>query len=230
MNRQKRDEFSTRIKDYGYDFLTKQVDTLPLDKIGLGKCEIVEDNTETINSNGIFEVTRIIKFEDYGYVKFVGWVSSYSEDGIECTDFDSYSFVQPVQKVVTVYEPIPTSIQMTFSDIKQMLESDLFNNNDLSPHVWMTEDASWTIQNNLSRPGKMSEIKQHLDQLGPFKVVEQVGGEGQGNTYFAVYHFEEHDIYVKFGGWYSSYSGTEYEDMVEVFPTEVTRTEYLPKP
>ena len=64
-------------------------------------------------------------------------------------------------------------------------------------------------------------------ELGEIKVVDEYGGEGQGDEYWVVYHFVEHDIYIRVDGWYSSYEGSEFEDYgYEVRPTEKTITVY----
>ena len=51
-----------------------------------------------------------------------------------------------------------------------------------------------------------------LDHLGLGKVVEvdQYGGEGQGDTWYSVKHFVDHDVYIKITGHYQSYNGTDF--------------------
>lgn len=51
-----------------------------------------------------------------------------------------------------------------------------------------------------------------LDQLGLGEVVEvdQYGGEGQGDDWWSVKHFVDHDVYIKIEGSYASYNGTEF--------------------
>lgn len=64
--------------------------------------------------------------------------------------------------------------------------------------------------------------------LGKVNEVEQVGGEGEGNTWYTVKHFVDHDVYIRTDGWYSSYEGTEFEDGFGevVSPKEKTITVY----
>ena len=61
--------------------------------------------------------------------------------------------------------------------------------------------------------------------------VDQQGGEGEGEYWYVVRYFSEHDIYIKLEGFYTSYDGVDFngDDYVEVFPTIVTKTEYLTK-
>ena len=60
--------------------------------------------------------------------------------------------------------------------------------------------------------------------------VHQYGGEGQGDHWESVKHFPEHDIYIKVVGYYSSYSGTDFNDWKsacsEVKPKEKQITVY----
>lgn len=58
------------------------------------------------------------------------------------------------------------------------------------------------------------------------EVVRQYGGEGEGDTYYTVYHFPHLDLYVQFHGWYASHIGSEFEEMFEVKPEQVTVTQY----
>ncbi len=45
-----------------------------------------------------------------------------------------------------------------------------------------------------------------------WKEVEQYGGEGQGDTWYSVKYFKDHDVYIKVTGYYQSYNGTEFYD------------------
>lgn len=56
--------------------------------------------------------------------------------------------------------------------------------------------------------------------------VDEYGGEGQGDNYYAVWSFPHLNLYVQFDGWYASHMGSEYQTMFEVSPMEVTKIEY----
>ena len=68
------------------------------------------------------------------------------------------------------------------------------------------------------------------DELGPVTEVEQVGGEDEGTTWYAVWYFENHDVYIRVDGYYSSYEGTDFYDgwdcCSNVRPKEKTITVY----
>lgn len=48
--------------------------------------------------------------------------------------------------------------------------------------------------------------------LGEVEEVDQYGGEGQGDTWYSVKHFKDHDVYIRIDGYYSSYNGTDFEE------------------
>ena len=62
--------------------------------------------------------------------------------------------------------------------------------------------------------------------LGEIKEIEQLGGEGQGDTWYTVKHFVDHGVYIKTNGFYSSYNGTDFDYGFgeEVKPVEKTIT------
>lgn len=66
--------------------------------------------------------------------------------------------------------------------------------------------------------------------LGHIELVDEYGGEDQGSTWYVVYHFVDHDVYIKVDGYYSSYEGTDFYNgwgcCSEVKPKEKTITVY----
>jgi hypothetical protein len=66
-----------------------------------------------------------------------------------------------------------------------------------------------------------------------FKMVEQHGGEGEGDKYWIVFECSEIDSddppqLFKVNGWYASYDGSYLDgDVYEVKPKEVTRIKYV---
>lgn len=104
--------------------------------------------------------------------------------------------------------------KLTFNEIKEILESDLFEENDLQPRDWMCEN----VYENADEIDDNPELFNEYSKLGKCKMVEQFGGEGDGDNYYAVYHFIDHDVYIRFQGWYASHHGSEYEEMFEVTP------------
>lgn len=69
--------------------------------------------------------------------------------------------------------------------------------------------------------GDLSEI----DGLGKIELIDEFGGEGQGDDYWVV--FKVGDQLFRKDGWYASYDGGELDgELYEVEPVEVQRTEY----
>lgn len=55
-------------------------------------------------------------------------------------------------------------------------------------------------------------------EVGNYELIEQKGGEGQGEEYYIVIYLTDHNFYVKADGYYSSYSGVDWESVYEVIP------------
>ena len=64
--------------------------------------------------------------------------------------------------------------------------------------------------------------------LGEWEEIKQRGGEGEGNTWYSIKYFKDHDVYIRTDGWYSSYHGTDFNDGYgeEVKPVQKTVTVY----
>ena len=65
--------------------------------------------------------------------------------------------------------------------------------------------------------------------LGPVEEVYQYGGEGEGERWYSVKHFQDHDVYIRIDAYYSSYEGCDFqgwESCEEVRPKEKTITVY----
>lgn len=64
--------------------------------------------------------------------------------------------------------------------------------------------------------------------VGEFKEVKQYGGEGQGDTWYSVKYFKDHDVYIRTEGYYQSHYGTDfhYGYGEEVKPVQKTITVY----
>lgn len=70
------------------------------------------------------------------------------------------------------------------------------------------------------------------EKLGEWCEIEEAatGGEGKGENWNRVFHFKDHNVYIKVHGYYSSYNGTEFDDgwdcCSQVVPTQKTITVY----
>lgn len=63
--------------------------------------------------------------------------------------------------------------------------------------------------------------------FGKVETVDQYGGEGEGEIWYIVYHFVDHDVYIRIDGFYMSHNGTDFDDhWYEVFPFQKTITVY----
>ena len=112
---------------------------------------------------------------------------------------------------------------MTFNEIKELIDSDLFSDHDCGPAQWMWRDFP-KVEN--CDEDTNPEFLEALKTLGEFDCVEEHGGEGQGDDYYAVFNFKDHNVFIQFQGWYASHHGSEYEEMFEVRPEEVMVIEY----
>lgn len=79
---------------------------------------------------------------------------------------------------------------------------------------WEDEDEELILE-------KLPNVKHNLEK--------HHGGEGCGDEYWTVYSFADgtDKVYVQFDGYYSSYSGSDYEEWFFVEPREVTVTQYF---
>ena len=79
--------------------------------------------------------------------------------------------------------------------------------------------------------GKVDYNKWNVEGLGLVTRVEEHGGEDQGTEWYVVYKFEDHDVYIKVSGYYTSYNGTDFDGgwacCSDVKPTEKTITVYV---
>lgn len=62
-----------------------------------------------------------------------------------------------------------------------------------------------------------------------YKHENNFGGDGQGDDYWSVYSFTNGTdvVYVKFNGWYASYSGSEFSEWFFVEPKKVEVVQYF---
>jgi hypothetical protein len=111
--------------------------------------------------------------------------------------------------------------KLTFKEIREILESQLFADHDYEPCRWFYDDVYYQVDTI----AEYGEFKKTFQTLGSFKCVEIIAGEGKGDDYYRIFHFVDHDVYIKFKGRYSKFfGGAEYEEMFEVKPEEVTVT------
>ena len=67
------------------------------------------------------------------------------------------------------------------------------------------------------------DFSEYSSKFGNVKTVDKYGGEGMGEKYYHVYHFVDHDVYIRINGYYQSYNGACFEIApYEVKPIERT--------
>jgi hypothetical protein len=100
---------------------------------------------------------------------------------------------------------------------------------DQEKDQWRSVPYGTPLREELSiRFSKLAE--ERTKDLPKYIEADQYGGEGQGDTWFSIKYFEEHDVYLKVSGWYQSHYGTDFSDwddaVKEVKPQEKTITVY----
>lgn len=70
----------------------------------------------------------------------------------------------------------------------------------------------------------------YIENIGIVKSVDHYGGEGEGETYYDVFHLIDQNLFIKISGYYASHCGVEYYDgfdsIKKVEPKEKTITVY----
>lgn len=99
---------------------------------------------------------------------------------------------------------------------------------EASPELRAEYDELYSVWLN-SRSYKVQE-KEFMVSLGvgEWEKVAQHGGEGQGDEWYSIKYFKDHNVYLKCDGYYQSYNGTEFydgwNDVYEVKPEQKTIT------
>lgn len=78
-------------------------------------------------------------------------------------------------------------------------------------HGYFEGIVDWEILRDLSTQDRQ-KVKEDVIGLGEIVEVDRYGGEGQGERWWTVKHFVDHDVYLKTSGHYSSYNGTDFYD------------------
>jgi len=74
--------------------------------------------------------------------------------------------------------------------------------------------------------GNDLDINKMIKIFGKCTLVEQFGGINKGYDYWKIFHFIEHNIYIKLHGYFSEYSGIEPGIYEHVIPKEIFETQY----
>lgn len=88
---------------------------------------------------------------------------------------------------------------------------------------WKDEKGRWDEwENDEQFRAKLQELKITT------KLLDNFGGESEGEDYWSVYSFSTptETVMVKFQGWYSSYTGSDFTEWFFVEPKQVMVTQY----
>ena len=98
-----------------------------------------------------------------------------------------------------------------------------------SPHFdeWRDKYISFPSQYDIAKQEWLEQ-----NNIPKWEEIAQKGGEGEGDEWYSVKYFPEHDVYIRVDGYYASHEGTSFngwEDCTEVVPTQRTITVYESK-
>jgi len=131
-------------------------------------------------------------------------------------------------------------MKKTYSEIIEVLKSN-FKSINYFIDEWYDEydeDGDYDEDNETSQEPveKISNSDKHKNLktvLGNWKEIHVSGGSDRGSNWVSVFYFENHDVYIRVNGYYSSYEGVEFNDtswdtkeIKEVRPKEVIKVIY----
>lgn len=186
-------------------------------KLGLGPIQLIESkdvNSDADYSNYAEDCSWVYHFVLHDvYVKFESTYSSYNgydfDDGWGCM---THVTPKPVQVTQFVEVEEDKFVKLSFEDVKRIIESD----NDI------LSAATGLESKYKSRLGQIKLVSQNVN-FSNF-----VGLAGSSKIY-VVYHIIEHDLYIQFNGFYSSYDGFVFDErsgLTQVYPIEKKVTVY----
>lgn len=117
---------------------------------------------------------------------------------------------------------IMSLIKEVYSSVSEFAYEDWMNiPEDFEP---LNGELDWNI-----RTKRQDNYFRHIG-LGEWNMSASYGGEGQGEEWWKVFHFVDHDVYIRIDGYCESYNGVEFYDewdcCKEVRPKEKTITVY----
>lgn len=126
-------------------------------------------------------------------------------------------------------------MKKTYSEIIEILKSNFDNINFFIDEYYdeYFDDYNEYDENGIKKPTNYDKHIQVKSILGKWKEIYISGGSDKGTDWVRVFYFEDHDVYLRVSGYYSSYEGVEFNDpswdtneIKEVRPKEVIRVIY----
>jgi len=151
------------------------------------------------------------------------------------TEFEDVSAFASLDFKLLDEEEYSEELQILLSNKKQLIY--IYQNHPGHKKYQLRDDKYKESYDNYIKYMQSNNIFNKLKEetlnklaLGKIEKVEHYGGEGEGETYYDVLHFVDHDIYIRIDGFYTSYDGVSYYDKwnccKEVRPKEKTITVY----
>lgn len=97
-------------------------------------------------------------------------------------------------------------------------------------HFFDSEADEHSVEDgSINEEEALSDFGELIGKGIAFEIVDSYGGEGKGEEYWSVYKFtlDNEVCWIKFNGWYASYTGSEYTEFFFVEPKEVVVTRYI---
>jgi len=102
------------------------------------------------------------------------------------------------------FSELMTEIEATFGDVSEFAHDGFY-------YITVPNDFMPELDSDYESRKQRREEYLKTTKFGTVNVVDQHGGEGEGEEWYIVYHFVDHDVYVRVDGWYQSYHGTEFD-------------------
>lgn len=79
----------------------------------------------------------------------------------------------------------------------------------------------------MSAENKIKVDQFFKDLVGEWEEVSQHGGEGEGDNWYSVKYFKDHDVYLKVNGYYQSHYGTDFGSWKDAVKTVVPKEKVI---
>lgn len=102
------------------------------------------------------------------------------------------------------FSELMTEIEATFGSVSEFAHNGFH-------YITVPKDFMPELDSDYESRKQRREEYLKTTKFGTVNVADQQGGEGEGEEWYIVYHFVDHDVYIRVDGWYQSYYGTEFD-------------------